>query len=155
MGRNYPSHLAMKDSIALAGIVLALTLIVGGATTIALKLYESRSSNEQANEPAFGLSVCTVTTTLVSIGHQAATTVVSGGARSWAIIQQPVNATNTVAVSLGGTAAIGSGYELTPATSTSPVPQFLVGYATPLPYQGAISARTNAGSTTIKVIECK
>lgn len=141
----------MKESIALTGIVLALAIIVGGSTAIALKLHDNRSTSTQS----FGLAVCTVTTTLVSIGNQAATTILSGGARSWAIIQQPVNATNTVAASLGGTPTIGTGYELTPATSTSPVSQLALGYSTPIPYQGAVSARTGTGSTTLKVIECK
>ena len=107
-------------------------------------------------KPTFGSGyrTCTMTQTVVAIGHQAPTTILAAANRQWAAIQQPENATNTVSVSFGGTPTTGSGLSLTPATSTSPFPYFEFGNNTPFNYTGAVSARTNSGSTTIKVIQC-
>lgn len=101
------------------------------------------------------LGNCDVTTTTVNIGHQLATTVLVAGSYQWVSIVQPINATNTVSVTLGGTAVAGQGFQLTPATTTSPVPSLTVGFAVDRPYRGLISAKTNTGSTTVNVISCK
>ena len=109
----------------------------------------------KTESPSLGLAVCTVTESKVAVGHQLATTIVPAGARSWAIIQQPVNATNTVALSFGGTAVVGSGYQLANATTSNYASELKLGFATDLPTGVAITARTSTGSTTLNVIYCK
>jgi len=94
----------------------------------------------------------------VNIGHQESVTVLAAGSRQWAILQQPQHATNTVSLSFGATttaSVAGQGFELTQATATSPVPQLVVGFGTNLPTSDAITAITDSGSTTLKVISCK
>lgn len=138
----------MKDAFIL-GIVIPAAIATLALTALVY------NDQRQQSDPAFGgYRVCTMTETVVAIGHQAPTTILAAANRQWAAIQQPENATNTAALSFGGTPTLGSGLSLTPATSTSPMPSFVFGNLTPFPFTGAVSARTNNGSTTIKVIQC-
>lgn len=100
-------------------------------------------------------SQCDVTSSVVTIGNQAATTILAAGSYQWAAITQPLNATNSVSVVLGSTATLRNGFTLTPATSTSPIPQMFFGYSVDRPYRGAISAISSTGSTTVNVSSCK
>lgn len=133
---------------------------LGPIAIVAALVFTALCSGYQAyhlkKQQAFGSGyrVCTMTQTVVAIGNQAPTTILAAANRQWAMIQQPENATNTVAVSFGGTPTVGSGLSLTRATSTSPVPSFTFGNLTDFPYTGAVSVRTDNGSTTIKVIQC-
>lgn len=98
-----------------------------------------------------------VTSTSTVIGNQVSTQVLATSSRrAWARIQQPINATNTVAISFaGGTAAVlGTGVQLSPSTSTSPVPFVDFGLNADLPYVGAVQAITSTGSTTVLVTQC-
>lgn len=99
--------------------------------------------------------VCTVTESNVAVGHQQSVTVLAAGSRQWAIIEQPANASNTVSLSLGGTAVAGYGYQLTQATATSPVPELVLGFGTDKPTSVAVTARTASASSSLHVIECK
>lgn len=145
-----------KDNlIALAVLTLAIFFAMVGA------LYVDRfADNEAPLGNSLALGECDVYETVVAVGHQAATQLLPvNPARQWAIVQQPLNATNTLALSLDGSAAVGSGYELPPAsvisgTATS-TPEFRFGYATDIRTGNALSARTNNGSTTAKVLECR
>ena len=93
---------------------------------------------------------CQVTESKVAIGHQAATQLLAqSSSRQWAIVQQPLNATNTVALSFAGSAVVGTGYEL-PAATTS----LTFGLGTDIRTGSAITARSSTGSTTVKVIQC-
>lgn len=108
------------------------------------------------NNPSLGLAVCNVTQTVKTIGHQYSTKILDKGARSWAIIQQPLNATNTVALSFdNASSTVARGYKLYPPVSASTTDSVKFGYATDLPLQNAVEAITSTGSTTITVIECK
>lgn len=102
-----------------------------------------------------GLPLCTVTESVKTVGHQESLTVANAGSRQWLIIQQPVNATNTVALSTVGAASIGSGFEMTEATTSSPVTEFAIGFSTDYPTSNAVTAISGTGSTTVKVLECK
>lgn len=97
---------------------------------------------------------CTVSESKVSIGHQASTTILTKDrTRQWVIVQQPINATNTVALSFGGVAVVGSGYEL--GTTTSPLPyEITFGPQAGVNTQDAVTAITSTGSTTVKVVQC-
>lgn len=98
---------------------------------------------------------CEVSESFVAIGNGAATQLLAADAsRQWAIVQQPLNASNTVALSLAGSAVIGHGYELPNATSSNPMPEFRYGFGTETRSGNALTARTGTGSTTIKVMQC-
>ena len=106
-------------------------------------------------DKSFGLAVCTPVESVVTVGDDISSTIVSAGARSWAIIQQPLNATNTVSLSLGGTAVSGQGYSLALATSSSPISELVLGFATDLPTSVGVTGITDAGSTTLNVTVCR
>jgi hypothetical protein len=129
----------------------ALSVAVGLVIVFGVMLFRVPETSENP----LGLAVCTVTESKVVVGHQQSLTILAAGARSWAIIQQPLNATNTISLSLGGTAVAGSGYTLTPATSTSPVSELRLGFSTDLPTGVAVTARTSTGSSTLNVITCR
>lgn len=96
--------------------------------------------------------LCTTTQTVVRIGNEASTKVLNAGSRQWAIIQQPANATNTVALSLSqASSTITNGYKLNSGTTT----ELRLGFATNLPTSNFVEAITSAGSTTVTVLECK
>lgn len=99
---------------------------------------------------------CSITETKAVVGHQLARTLLSANSRrAWAVIQQPVNASNTLQIDLGGTAVFGSGaYQLTSATSTNPVSLITLGLSTDLPFTGAVTGITQSASSTVNVTEC-
>lgn len=100
-------------------------------------------------------SSCTLTQTRVGVGHQLSTTILSANsARAWAMVMQPLNATNTVAIGLGSTAVFGDGVSLQNASTTNGFTSFKFGLNTELPYVGAVTALTSTGSTTLQVIQC-
>jgi hypothetical protein len=140
----------LNDSLLLV-ILFALAVFIGnGAAAGVAALFPP-------DQQAFGsaTSLCDVSESVVAIGNQTATTVLAAGSYQWAAFVQPANATNTVAVVPGGTAAIGHGFQLTPATTTSPVPTLTLGFANDMPYRGAVTARAGTVSTTINVISCR
>lgn len=94
---------------------------------------------------------CEVTETIVSVGHQAATQVLpQSSSRQWAIIQNPVAATNTPTITFSGTAVSGHGYQINHASSS----EFRFGMGTEIKTGNAVSVITDTGSTTVKVIQC-
>lgn len=107
------------------------------------------------SDSSLGASNCAVTTSKVAIGDDSAVTVLAAGIKEWAIIQQPLNATNTVSLSIGGTAVSGSGYRLASGTISDAAQEFVLGNRTSLPTSDAVSAITDTGSTSINVIVCK
>lgn len=106
--------------------------------------------------PVVGSMPCNTTSSVVQIGNQASTQLsASSSRRSFMQIEQPINATNTVSLSLSVSAAVsGSGPQLTPATSTSPVAIMMYGLNTDMNYIGPVQAITNSGSSTIVVTQC-
>lgn len=132
-----------------------LYLIVGliGAV-ILLSLFFLPSGNN--NPLGTSLRVCTVTQGTIQIGNLASTEILSAGNRAWVIVQQPVNATNTVAISLDGTTAqISEGYHLGDAWATTTPSEFRMGFGTDITNQNSLNAITNLGSTTVNVISCR
>ncbi len=138
----------MKDKAILSSLIVLILLTSFGL----FRATENKGTS-------VGLAVCTPTETKVAVGNQAATTILGAGPRSWAVVQQPANATNTVSVSFGGTAVVGSGYTLnkdvTGNDAASTTDQVVFGFATQLPTSAAISAITSTGSTTLNVIVCR
>lgn len=127
-----------------------LSVVIGLVVIFGFIAYKNSGSS-----PNLGLAVCTPTTTVMPVGHQESRTVLSAGARTWAVIQQPLNATNTVSLSLGGTAVAGQGYNLANATTSSYATELRVGYGTDFSFQGAITAITASASSTVNVIVCR
>lgn len=136
-------------------------LIIGTITVLGFVggLALSFSKEKPTDEVSLGLAVCTVTSSVVTIGHQQSLTVLSAApGRTWAIIQQPPNATNTVSLSIGGTAVARQGYTLVPDTVpdvASSTAELRLGFSTDLPTSEAVTARTASASSTLNVIECK
>ena len=101
---------------------------------------------------------CSITHTTAAVGNQASSVVLSANSRrAWAVIEQPINATNTVSVSFdeGAAATAGNGYVLTTATTTSPVGQTPgFGQNADFAYMGEVEAITGTGSTTVLASEC-
>ena len=139
----------MKDKIIISALVVL----------IAATLYGISQGPVQKETGDLGLAVCTVTQSVKTIGHQASTLILSKGARSWAIIQQHQNATNTVALSFdNASSTLARGYTLAPDFSNdvaSSTDKVVLGFSTELPTGNAVEAITDAGTTTVKVIECK
>lgn len=136
-------------------ILGVLTLALIAATIAVLSLYAFQAEAGTSSLTSYPCTV--VTSTSSSVGNQVSRQVLaSSSRRAWARIEQPVNATNTVAISIAGDAAavIGQGVQLTPATSTNPVVVFDFGLNTDLPYTGAIQAITNTGTTSVTVSQC-
>lgn len=132
---------------------MSLGVALCAAVAAILFLYASQAQAGTSSLSSYPCSVVTSTSTVV--GSQVSTTVLATSSRrAWARIEQPVNATNTIAVSIAGAAVIGQGVQLTPATSTSPVAFFDFGLNTDLPYTGAIQAIANAASTSVAVSQC-
>lgn len=77
--------------------------------------------------------------------------------RAWARIQQVVNATNTVYISLDedALATVTSGIHLGDGPSTSSIEYLDLGMNTALPYTGAVRGIAGTGTTTVHVTECK
>jgi hypothetical protein len=133
-------------------IILAVLIVVVGSV-IFYTGFENRVFGEVDS------SGCTVSlSTKVTIGDDVSTQVLPiTGNRAWAVIQQPANATNTVAVSFdaGEAAVLGQGYQLHDyATSTGNTDKVTFGRNVELPYTGAVTAITNNGTTTVLVTEC-
>lgn len=114
--------------------------------------------------PSFGgtsfvnSQACTISTdTVAIIGNQLSSTLLAANSRrAWAIIQQPLNATNTVAVSFnnGASATLNSGLQLQNASTTNGVYEIHFGLATEFPYTGVVTGITSTGSTTVRITQC-
>lgn len=133
--------------IALLGLGLILVGLLLGYTRPALAGISSISSQS-----------CTVSTVVAApVGNQISSTLLSGNSRrAWAIIQQPINASNTVSVAFNaGTAAtLTSGIQLTQATTTSPLVEITFGLNTDFPYTGAVTGITASASSTVNITQC-
>lgn len=131
-------------TLAVLGIAAATTLIVlfGAAFPVKGEIDSAR---------------CTPTSYKKTVGHQAASTILdAAGNRAWARIEQPTNATSSVALGLDGVApAIGTGINLDLATSTPSGQPFIeFGRNADFPYVGAVTGLASTGSTTVEVVEC-
>lgn len=106
-----------------------------------------------SSNPSYGN--CTISESLVTIGNATSSSIVSRDTtRQWAMLQQPVNATNTISVSFTGPAVANRGHQIV-ATSTLGLPEFRFGPTTELNTINAVTAIASAGTTTMKLLECK
>lgn len=143
----------MKSTFYAAFVGATLALFFASVATVALTIVHA-SGNEDKTLGAVPL--CTVTHRLVAIGNGAAVQILAPGSRQWAIIQQPINATNTVALGIGTSSVIGRGFELSSSTNSASMPaSFELGFGTAHPTSASTTAITSTGSSTIKVTECK
>lgn len=134
--------MSLKQKIV--GFLLSIVAILGGGYAV----------QDLGGAGGLGANSCTASSSAVTLGHQRVIQILPARAnRAWVRLLQPVNATNTVYVSYGGTASVSSDY-LTTATATSPVVSDLSGLNTDFPFVGAVTALTSTGSSTIRVTEC-
>lgn len=138
---------------------LASTLIAGAVLLVGWASFAPEKSEDLSLGGNGGLTAaqCSVTTSSRSIvGNQLSSTVLSAaGNRAWAIIEAPIQATSTIALSFdeGAAAVVGNGLALN-SNSTTTKDHIVFGRATEFPYTGAVTGITNVGSTTVTVTEC-
>lgn len=135
----------IAGAIFLLGIVLAIRIIPSPA-------------------PSFGgtglltQAACTVSTVnTVPIGNQNSSTLIpANGRRAWAIVQQPLNATNTISLAFatGTSATLTSGISLENASTTNGLSSITFGLNTNFTYTGAVTGITSTGSSTVNITVC-
>jgi hypothetical protein len=137
-----------KKHLVISVLVLSAILFT---LPLVFKVNLAFGSNSSPSTPA-----CTASSSRMIVGNQASTQILDArGRRSYALIQQPLNATNTVAVSITSSApAFGSGISLANATTSIYETSLEVGLNTDLAYTGAVSVLTSTGSSTLQVTEC-
>jgi len=138
----------MKNSLKALGVTSILFVVV-------LIISAFVTSKNFGGGNGFVSSACSVTHSVVVIGHQESRTLLSDNSRrAWATIKQPLNATNTLSLSLGGTAVSGQGYSLPNATTSNYASEMSFGLNTDLPFTGAVTGRTASASSTVLVTDC-
>ena len=141
-----------KHYLAFYGVLAVFTVLIGVLMFLSMPDATFGSNGSRAT------SECIVSAaTKATVGNQVSTTLLAENTlRAWAVIQQPINATNTIAVSFdeGAAAALGTGLELTASTSTSPNPKVEFGLNTDFAYTGEVTGISNTGSSTVLVTQC-
>lgn len=138
-----------KYLISFLVTIILITLVIFGAVFLSQKMgYGSAST--------LATPSCTISTvTAATVGHQVSSTILaSNGRRAWAIIEQPLNATNTLSINFGAAATVNSGIQLPPATTTNESDKITLGLDTDFPYTGDVMGITNNGSTTVRITQC-
>lgn len=134
-------------------------LLLGMIGIITLSMIIIGVNNLKGDDPQFegnSFSQCrTLSETVVTIGHQESTEVLSAtSGRSYVMLQLVTTnagvATNTPSVSFSSTATLADGIKLSTTT-----PTLVLGMDTDHAYQGAVSMITDQGSTTVRKIECR
>ena len=100
---------------------------------------------------------CVPTHSVVEVGDEATTALVSASKlRAWVMIQQPLNATNTLSLNItAGDAVDGEGISLTNSTTTAGLlSYFEIGIDVDRPATSTIAGITNLASTTALVTDC-
>jgi hypothetical protein len=135
-----------------------ILLIIVGLVFIAIGIFNLVTKDSLAGEGGQGATSCTVVaSTTVIIGNQSSTRIVQPYAQNaYVIVQQPMFATNTVALSFNSSSTILQGYDLASAPTATTSPDKLVfGLNSDFPFTGFVEAITSAGSTTIGVTVCR
>lgn len=106
-----------------------------------------------------GTPDCLVSTSTVALvgASNSRTILPENPIRAWAKIQQPLNATNTLALSFdegAAASAAAGGIALANATTSSYQTDIEFGLDTDFPYTGAVTGSTSAASTTVLITEC-
>lgn len=148
---------SLPQKFLIAAIGLSLLLAVVSALLPIIAYGANAPLDENRNLSVLGQD-CTVTASTTQIGNQQSLRIMASTTRrAWAVLQAGDNATNTVAFGLNDVnATLATGYLINvPNTlGASSTPNFSFGLKTDFPYTGAITAITDNGSTTIRVIEC-
>lgn len=137
-----------------------IIISIGGVIVLALGVLLGVSMYRGEDPLAGGLTNASCTPTVVSavsIGNQVSTEIVATSSnRAYVIIQQPLNATNTVHLSFdrGAVATADNGIALANATTSGDRTYIDFGRATNFPYVSSVTGITDAGSTTVLVTEC-
>lgn len=143
----------MTNITKLIGISIALFI-----TAMSFFLFTfARPNSASAGAGGPQARKCVVaTSTAIAVGNQFATVISATTTnRAWIRIESPLNATNTAYVGFDDArATVASGFYLTPATTSSPVPYVEYGLNTDFPTDGAVRILTSTGSSTILVTEC-
>jgi hypothetical protein len=149
-----------SDNITMkAAVVVVLGAFVTVVAIVAGILFYTPQES-LAGGDGFTANNCVVSTsTAISVGLQpgASTVVGTSSRRAWAQIIQVDAATNTVSLNFnqGAPATIATaGIQLGQGSSSSTATGIAFGLNTDLPYTGAVTAITDKGSTTVRVIEC-
>lgn len=132
--------------------IIAMILVFGGLFMLGRQTQSTFGGTSTLNSQP-----CTVTESVAVVGHQVSSTLLSAnGRRAWAVISQPLNATNTVALSFnaGAAATLNSPFQLENASTTNGNYDARFGLATDFPYTGAVTGITPSASSTVRVIQC-
>ena len=138
-------------------------ILIGIALSVGLYAYAASTNSvlrDPNGLPAKDGAVCTVSSVVaVTIGDDISTEVLAASTnRAWARISVGNNATNTVFASFdeGAAATLNNGIGLNIANTggASSTPYIDFGITTPFPYNGAVTAITNYGTTTLLVTVC-
>lgn len=116
------------------------------------------NDNEDVALQGLNTTDCAVSTvTPATVGDDISSTLLASAAnRAWAIIQQPLNATNTVSISFdeGAAAVLGLGISLQNSSTTTGTSYLKFGLSTDFPYAGAVTGITSTGSSTVQITQC-
>jgi hypothetical protein len=92
-----------------------------------------------------------ITGTSVAVGIDSSLCLAATTIRHSALI---VNLSDSwIYLSLGGTAAVGSGIPLSPSTSTSTGGYCTIGDATDIPYSGTVNAISTGANKSVSIVE--
>ena len=148
MGTLSPLTTMITNKHIYIGAVLTLFLALGFLLT-------GFSNHAEADETTPKCTTSTVSA--VPVGNQFALQVLatSTGQRAYAMLQQVTTAggvaTSSVSLGFNEDVALTSGNGIQLSTST---PTITFGLNTDFPYDGAVRAITDTGSTTLRVTEC-
>lgn len=138
-----------KSLIALIVFAIAGAILVGSFINTPAQVAEGNGFGHLSRK-------CTVNaTSSVTVGAGSSKTILSANSnRAWARIQNRLNATNTVSINFDAAATTNSGLQLV-GNNASATPAFIdMGLNNDFPFVGSVTARTNAGSSTIRVVQC-
>lgn len=141
--------------------ITSVALAIIGVVVFTLGILLTASMHTFAGDGGVNALDCdAVATTTLTIGDDKETLIVAENARNaYVIVQQPLFATNTVALGFGATSSVtASGFILAsaPSASATATPdQIVFGLNTDFPFVGNVYARTNAASTTLGVTVCR
>jgi len=144
----------MKTALYYLG-TLAIGIIM--ATIIFAIAFPQRTESQGLQGGANASDCSIVSSSYVTVGAGASSQILAASSRrAYAVIEQPLAATNTVALNFGSAATLTSGIILSAGSASTTDPDRIeVGLNTPFAYTGAVNAITTIGSTTLRVIDCK
>lgn len=138
-------------------IVIAVAVLIVGAFLYTMWPSTQKDLLSGVSGSGSQADACTASTSVVTVLSSASTQILGTSTnRAYARIQQPLNATNTIALALNNapvTNAIPI-ISLENASTTVGQTRYEFGLATPFPYTGAIAASSSNGTAVLQVIQC-